>query len=84
MSYASVNDMVIRFGEAELLRLSMTPTGELDQAAITIALQDAGALIDGYLAGRIPCRWPISRVPWYLSAPILPGTVSMVNRHRSR
>ena len=32
--YASVNDMVIRFGEAELLRLAMTPTGELDQAAI--------------------------------------------------
>ncbi|MDM5070820.1 DUF1320 domain-containing protein [Aeromonas bestiarum] len=49
MSYASVNDMVIRFGEAELWRLAMTPAGELDQAAITIALQDAGALIDGEL-----------------------------------
>ncbi len=81
--YASVDDMVIRFGEAELLRLAMTPTGELDAAAITIALQDAGALIDGYRRVAIPCRWPISRVPWYLSAPISPVTVSMVNRPRS-
>jgi phage gp36-like protein len=61
MSYASVNDMVIRFGEAKLLRLAMTPTGELDQAAITIALQDAGALIDGYLAGRYPL--PLAHIP---------------------
>ncbi|WP_270682326.1 gp436 family protein [Aeromonas sp. QDB51] len=54
MSYASVSDMVTRFGEAELLRLAMTPAGELDDAAITVALQDASALIDGYLAGRYP------------------------------
>ena len=82
--YASVNDMVSRFGEAELLRLAMTPTGELDQAAITIALQDAGALIDGYLAGRYPL--PLAHIPsaLYLSAPISPVTVSMVNRPRSR
>lgn len=59
--YASVNDMVTRFGEAELLRLAMTPAGELDSAAITIALQDAGSLIDGYLAGRYPL--PLAHVP---------------------
>ncbi len=59
--YASVSDMVTRFGEAELLRLVMTPAGELDSAAITIALQDAGALIDGYLAGRYPL--PLAHVP---------------------
>ena len=61
MSYASVSDMVTRFGEAELLRLAMTPAGELDDAAITVALQDASALIDGYLAGRYPL--PLAHVP---------------------
>ncbi|WP_429235050.1 gp436 family protein [Aeromonas salmonicida] len=75
MSYASVNDMVIRFGEAELLRLAMTPAGELDQAAITIALQDAGALIDGYLAGRYPL--PLAHIPSAL-APICAD----IARHR--
>ncbi|MBS4699365.1 gp436 family protein [Aeromonas media] len=59
--YASVSDLVARFGEAELLRLAMTPAGELDSAAITIALQDTGALIDGYLAGRYPL--PLAHVP---------------------
>ncbi|MNE31912.1 hypothetical protein D3C80_1255020 [compost metagenome] len=39
----------------------MTPAGELDEAALTIALQDAGALIDGYLAGRYPL--PLAHVP---------------------
>ncbi|MFM5272802.1 gp436 family protein [Aeromonas veronii] len=59
--YASVNDMVSRFGEAELLRLAMTPTGELDEVALRLALQDAGALIDGYLAGRYPL--PLAHIP---------------------
>ena len=61
MSYASANDMVTRFGEAELLRLAITPAGELDSAAIALALSDASALIDGYLAGRYPL--PLAHVP---------------------
>ena len=61
MSYASVSDMVTRFGEAELLRLSMTSAGELDEGALTVALTDASALIDGYLAGRYPL--PLAHVP---------------------
>lgn len=59
--YASVNDLLTRFGEAELLRLAMTPTGELDQTALAIALNDASALVDGYLAGRYPL--PLAHVP---------------------
>jgi len=61
MSYASVNDLLTRFGEAELLRLAMTQAGELDEAALTLALTDASSLIDGYLAGRYPL--PLAHIP---------------------
>ena len=49
MSYATSADLLTRFGEGELLRLAMTPSGELDQATLQLALDDASALIDGYL-----------------------------------
>ena len=61
MSYAVAADLLTRFGEAELLRLAMTPSGELDEAVLQLALDDASALIDGYLAGRYPL--PLAHVP---------------------
>ncbi len=61
MSYATSADLLTRFGEGELLRLAMTPSGELDQATLQLALDDASALIDGYLAGRYPL--PLTHVP---------------------
>ncbi|MFM4847434.1 gp436 family protein [Aeromonas rivipollensis] len=61
MSYATSADLLTRFGEGELLRLAMTPSGELDQATLQLALDDASALIDGYLAGRYPL--PLAHVP---------------------
>ena len=61
MSYATSADLLTRFGEGELLRLAMTPSGELDQATLQLALDDASALIDGYLAGRYPL--PLAHIP---------------------
>ncbi|HHQ4570152.1 TPA: gp436 family protein [Aeromonas veronii] len=61
MNYATSADLLTRFGEGELLRLAMTPSGELDQATLQLALDDASALIDGYLAGRYPL--PLAHVP---------------------
>jgi len=61
VSYATSADLLTRFGEGELLRLAMTPSGELDQATLQLALDDASALIDGYLAGRYPL--PLAHVP---------------------
>lgn len=52
MPYATIEHMVARFGERELLQLAKTAEGELDQAKIAQALDDAEAQIDGYLRGR--------------------------------
>lgn len=73
MSYATSADLLTRFGEGELLRLAMTPSGELDQATLQLALDDASALIDGYLAGRYPL--PLTHVPSAL-VPICSGACS--------
>jgi phage gp36-like protein len=55
MSYASVDDMVQRFGAAEMIRAS-TPDGQpavaVVAAPIQAALDSASAIIDGYLRGR--------------------------------
>lgn len=57
MSYATLADMLARYGDAELTQLSdiATPrTGALVSAVIDRALADASAWIDGYLVGRYP------------------------------
>lgn len=62
MSYATLVDMVARFGEAELLDLSdRDNSGQLNEAAIIQALADASAVMDGYIAGRYAL--PLQRVP---------------------
>lgn len=62
--YASVEDMVKRFGESEMLRVSvadgMIPE-EIVPARIEGALADASRLIDSYL--RVRYRVPVSPVP---------------------
>ena len=53
--YASVNDMVSRFGREEITRLSQIEdreTDEINNLKVERALLDATALIDGYLRGR--------------------------------
>jgi len=64
MSYAVVQDMVDRFGAAELIQLtdrSETPTGEYDSDIIEQALGDAEAEINAYLASRYAL--PLAEVP---------------------
>lgn len=62
--YATVGDMIARFGEVEMIRLS-APEGQLDglvdEAAVTLALTDASAVIDSYLRSRhaVPLAAPV-------------------------
>lgn len=61
MAYATMQDAVDRFGEDEMIQLSDTENlGELNEAKINQALNDASAEIDGYLS-----RYPLP----LLSAP---------------
>jgi len=53
--YGSVEALVERFGEVEVVRLSQIEdreTEEVNSAKVELALRDAGAVIDSYLRGR--------------------------------
>jgi phage gp36-like protein len=53
MPYATQNDLVTRFGAAELVELTdRQNTGAPNAASVAAALSDAGALVDGYLVAR--------------------------------
>lgn len=53
MPYATQQDLVDRFGETEVIQLSdRTSSGAIDAVVVAAKLADAGAEIDGYLAGR--------------------------------
>lgn len=64
MPYATVNDMVERFGQIEMIRLS-TPDDALPESIngprVELALADATALIDSYLRARYAV--PLTPVP---------------------
>ncbi|WP_036204735.1 phage protein Gp36 family protein [Marinobacter sp. MCTG268] len=65
MSYASQADLVERFGERELVNLTdRSGTGSIDSSVLTVALEDASAEIDGYLAARY--QLPLTSVPTVL------------------
>ncbi len=62
MTYATLTDLTTRFGAAELTQLTDRLGGvQIDTAVIDQALNDASAVIDGYLAGRYAL--PLSPVP---------------------
>lgn len=62
MTYATLSDLIDRFGAEELTQLTdRDGVGDLGQAVIDQALADAGAVIDGYLAGRYTL--PLTPVP---------------------
>ncbi len=64
--YASVADLIERFGETEIVELTdLENTGAVDNAMAEQALTDAGAEIDGYLAARY--RLPVTDTPRLLS-----------------
>lgn len=53
--YATVSDMIARFGETQIIRLSRPEdrTAEtVDEEKVNTALADATSLIDGYIRGR--------------------------------
>lgn len=66
MAYASLQDMVERFGETEMIQMSdrsMTATA-LDATVVAAKLADADAEIDGYLGQRFTL--PLASVPTVL------------------
>ncbi|MBB3947219.1 phage gp36-like protein [Rhizobium skierniewicense] len=53
--YATVTDMIARFGEVQIVRLSNPEDRETsvpDEAKVNTALEDATALINSYIRGR--------------------------------
>lgn len=74
--YASVADLVARFGEVEIIELTdLERTGEMDNAVAERALEDATAEIDGYLASRY-------RLPVAGAAPLLSLLCTDIARFR--
>lgn len=66
MSYATLADMVARYGQRELVELTDPERVEsIDVDAVERALADAGAEMDGYLAVRYAL--PIESVPEVLT-----------------
>lgn len=64
--YASVTDLIERFGETEIVELTdLEHTGAVDEAMAEQALTDATSEIDGYLAARY--RLPVTDTPRLLS-----------------
>ena len=64
MSYATQQQMTVRFGEAQLVMLTdraPVATGAIDASVIGRALADADAVIDGYLGGRYTL--PLAEIP---------------------
>lgn len=67
MAYATLQDLIARYGEEELIQLSdRLGHGSVDTTVIDQALADAGSVIDGHLAGRVAL--PLSPVPPILTA----------------
>lgn len=81
MSYATVDDMVLRYGQQELVQLTdlaHIPPSVIDEMRVQRALDDAGAAIDGYLGQvyRLPlhgCLKPAApgAGPEYVMPPVL-------------
>ncbi|HYH17505.1 MAG TPA: DUF1320 domain-containing protein [Azospirillum sp.] len=64
MSYATLQDLIDRFGADELVQLTdraAVPTEAIDEVVVGRALDDARRLIDGYVGGRY--RLPLAPVP---------------------
>ncbi|MBD8554915.1 DUF1320 domain-containing protein [Rhizobium sp. CFBP 8762] len=65
--YASVSDMIARFGETQIIRLSRPEdrtAQAVDDDKVNLALADASSLIDGYVRGRylVPIATPPAEI----------------------
>lgn len=66
MAYATLQDLIDRYGESAVVVASDTEgTGELDEDAVNKALNDATSLIQSYLRKRY--RLPLPLVPTVLT-----------------
>lgn len=68
MPYATQQDLIDRFGEAELIQLSdraEPPAGAIDATVVGKALADADDAINGYLAARYTV--PVAPAPLILT-----------------
>lgn len=59
MAYASLQNMVDRFGEEELASLAPHSNESFDADKVSLALSDAEAVIDGYIAKRYSLPVPV-------------------------
>lgn len=76
MAYASVADLVARYGEDEIIELTdRVNAGAVDAAAAAAALADAEAEADAHLGARYP-------VPLAAAPPLLVGIVCAIARYR--
>lgn len=78
MAYATQQDLVVRFGQRELVELTDRadpPTGEIDAAIVATALGEAAGVVDGHIARRYPL--PLAGVP-----PILTDLACDIARYR--
>lgn len=69
-SYATIEDMIISFGEEEIIALSNldnTSATEIDEVQVNKALADASAIIDSYIQSRYVV--PLPSVPSVLIRP---------------
>lgn len=81
MTYASQNDLIERYGEKMLIGLtdrSSPPVGAIDADVVSRALEDADAMIDGYLAGRY--RLPLAVTPPLVRDQALPIAIYKLHR----
>lgn len=80
MPYATLQNLTDRVGAELLLQLadrSSPPVGAVDDAVVARALNDADAVIDGYLAGRYVL--PLASVPPLLVD--LAGAIALYKLH---
>ena len=63
-AYCTPQDLIDRFGQAEIAQLAPATPGPVDTARVQRACNDAGDLVDGYLRPRYAL--PLSAVPTIL------------------
>ena len=65
MAYCTVNDLVVRFGEREIINLSAPGQQAINNAVIDKAIADASAEIDSYFSSRY--QLPLTPIPTVLA-----------------
>jgi len=66
MAYCTVQDLIDRYGETEILELTdRDQSGEVDETVAGRAIDDAAAEVDGYIGGKYDL--PLSSPPQVLT-----------------